>query len=261
MGKLLNIATIVTLSLCSSQCQGKLEQKLLAAEVAKTSKDYFAQVIEGDKTLSKLIATGKLAHYISEELTKLEHFTPKGYPQSQDFGHGDMENQEKPSEGYLKNFKQFFLTDTYFLLQALKDIEFRKELGRELEADTKDKSSEHGGVLRLLPNGKVKIEVIPSYDGPNMLDDFGFGHRQDPDSTYTPTDIKYTLDVLNHFHFHARLTDHSESAVLSAADYWYGGVVFTRVGGNKFNVDATLFYEREDKKVIKVNIDLGIYQY
>ncbi len=249
--KLITLCSLVAALTSSSPAESNPTQDTSE----QTSYDYYQKVVKKNPGLSQLLKEKKLPEYLSAQLAKLEHSTPKGYPESQDSGQGNLENQEKPSTGYLKNFKDFFLTETYFILQALQNSEFRSKIGKELELDTVDRFGEHGGVLHLSPDGKVNIEMLP-----NTATEQEYDQHYDPDSSYNHDAPSQTLDILTFFHFHAQEVNHFKSAALSGADYWHGGVVFTRLGRNKFNVD-TAFYYKKNGKNMKVNIDLGVYTY
>lgn len=258
-----------TLTLCAAvamlvSCQQKYDFEtpegdlvILAEEppYVAGNNDYVLSVAMRDEALSPLIKEGNkmLAEYLSDKLLELEHIN----------GGMNISHLEEvistPSVEYLLRFDVPMLIRTYYVLHALEDPSFRSKIGKELEIDT-GVIGEHGGRLHLSTDGKVTVEMIP-----NVYTCSEYKPECDPDNHYQSFKKKesYGLegDVLGTFHFHAQNEDMTNIAsTLSYHDH-HGPleVVFSRIDGNRFNVDIALIYT--PCRPHFVNLDLGVYEY
>jgi len=133
------------------------------------------------------------------------------------------------------------------LLRYLPDPALRQELYRQGLEDMADKTSEHGGLLQLRPDGGGIVSTIypPLITGNDLR--------------YVPTMHLYAqaADALAFFHFHFQQSDNQPNAGPGAGDLdsvahnLYTGVVITAVGPGRFNVD----YFNPQGAVV----DLGVY--
>lgn len=228
---------------------------------ARTNYEYVLGVAEKNDALCSLLIKGKegLAEDISRKLEELDHVNPEGYCDNPFYDDITLMNIPTPEE--LARFDEVRLIRIFYLLQALSDSDFRQRIGEELEKDTRDYTCEHGGVFHLKTNGSLDIEMLRNtQNDPNVdLIIINYAHYI-PDKNYCPETPKYTLDILTGFHFHARQENFVESSALSHNDFLMEQAVFTRLGKNKFNADIGLFYKENDK-VHKANLDLGVYGY
>jgi len=224
--------------------------------VAETNSEYVQEVGKGINVLIETFYNGScvLAGEIAEKLANAEFVNPTG-----EFYSEELWNN--PSKEDLEQISSGQLIRTYALMNALSKPEFREKIGEELVLDTQDKSGEHGGVLRLNPDGSVKVEMIKNTFRCGQMEIRIGSHGCDADKHYSPDSIGYRLDILLPFHFHAIEIEYSKSAALSGGDFFWGPqAVFTSVGEGKFNVDVALFYKK-DEKPVSVNLDLGVYHY
>ena len=205
----------------------------------------------------------KVAKFISNRLKELEHINPIFFANT--LGASELEEvvtMSVPTTEELNKFDEVQLLQVYLLLKALESPEFRARIGKELELDTKDTTCEHGGVLRLGEKGNVLLEMVPSasigespFPGMDLPPDMGYSY----DVLQT-----YSRDLLFRFHFHALKPDQSFSSSLSGGDWIFGGAggaVFSRIDGKKFNLDVGLSFVDAEGKIVKVNLDLGVYSY
>jgi hypothetical protein len=240
----------------------------------QTNEKYLLEMAENNPRLSFLLDfdAEKLAESLSRSLWTKDHYTPFRYRCET---YKDVVVMEIPEIRNLRRFDRLTLIRTYYLLQALADPEFRIKIGKELELDTEDTSCEHGGALHLLPDGKVRIEMLPDDShNPNIGYVIGDGSkfgsmRGRADHRYIPQKPNYKLDLLAMFHFHASQRDYKDSAAASGMDFLRGGVVFTRMGERRFNADLALYLQLapEDNReqgpsdFQRINLDLGVYGY
>ena len=234
MGKILTIcALVVALAGCGNE---EVKEK-----PDQTNSQYVKMVLKKNYDLKKY----QLVNSISEILDGVDHINPEPYE-------GDAKIMNTPSPIELKKFKKKNLIKVYYLLQALSDSDFRQKIGEELEKDMNDTSCEYGGVLYLLENGEVKIQMLP-HDPLKCSLDIRSKIGSLADYRYCLPDVDYAIDKLAVFHFHSHKTYNRQSTALSPGD---GGIVFSRMDGNRFNVDIGLRCKKEF-----VNLDLGVYRY
>jgi len=227
-----------------------------ALGLKQTNSDYISEVAEKDKNLSFYKGDKTyIAEYISKKLKELDHINRENYVKDfkEAFFGYTVTLMNTPSQEELNDFNELGLIKIYYLLNALSDVEFRKQIGTELELDTRDTTGEHGGALYLEKSGKVVIEMIPN----EPLPDITIIGR---DTYYNPKRKPKSSDLLYPFHFHARGVNEIESSALSPGDFYNKSLVFTRVGKNEFNVDVPIFFKKQDR-FYTVNLDLGVYSY
>ncbi|MFA5050188.1 MAG: hypothetical protein WC501_04225 [Candidatus Micrarchaeia archaeon] len=232
--------------------------------------NYFQQAAKGNKNLVHLLKNGKhdLAVYLSERLKELKHATPEGYLLLHPAR--EITVMETPSAEQLQQFETIQLIKIYYIMQALSDPEFRNRIFEELEKDTTDRKSEHGGALHLLHScekSTATIEMVPSQYRGNVIEDFT-GRQFNPDSIYSPKQIPDTPDMLGPFHFHARAISPHYTA-FSGNDFFSMANVFgftefflfSRPERNQFNADMAIILVEKDGRTIKAKIDLDLGTY
>lgn len=227
--------------------------------IPKTNAEYVLEVAKRDEKLSSLLweGVGELTEYLSWRLKSVEHVNPTVEDDRPYTDSVKYVNYPIPEE--LMSYDQQDLIRIYYLLEVLSSKDFRSEIGQELELDTEDITGEHGGLFHLASNGTIYLEMLKNKYSCYQN---GFVSHCDPDQKYIPEEPKQTLDGLIKFHFHAQIIDNSVSSTLSDADFfWRGGVVVTRVGASRFNLDYGLYLEKEDYTEDWVNLDLGVYEY
>ena len=162
----------------------------------------------------------------------------------------------------LAQFSEEQLIRVYYLLKALQTQTFRETIGKELEKDTKDKSREHGGALRLLGAGRVLIEMIP---GDRLLEASSSNGSFSPDNYYMPKKSQFSTTLLLPFHFHSQTEDESKRArfsLLDMASYiatYSNQALFSRLSNRRFKVDVGLWTGEMIEQ--QAHLDLGVYRY
>ncbi|MEW6329155.1 MAG: hypothetical protein AB1468_03495 [Candidatus Micrarchaeota archaeon] len=271
-GKILGRALAFTLTgimLVSSDSVSVLFKKPFAEQIIKTvnhNHEYIMRVARRDKLLRELIKNKSvLASYLADILKTLPHTDPPA-------GKGEMTKIiTNPTKDDLEKLELIDLIKIYYLLNALKNDEFRLVIGSELDKDTADKTGEHGGALCLGEIGDVTLRMVPNKLVVSDTANYSNG-QYNPDAYYHPeirsSEIGPT--VLTALHLHARRVNHSGCARLSPDDFKgdYGELVFTRIGKNKFNVDMGFVRVKPNSPIIidgvtteHINIDLGVYSY
>jgi hypothetical protein len=224
-------ALVIALAGCGS---GSEEVKEEPQAQSQTNSKYVKMVAKGLKK-------NKLVEEISEMLYRADHVNPEFY-------NGEFETMDTPTTHELMKFKKKALIKVYYLLHALDDSDFKQKIGEELEIDRYDTSSEYGGILHLLENGDVGIQMLPSDPSKCSLDARSWFSSL-ADYFYCLPDVGYVVDRLAVFHFHSN----RQSTALSSSDV---GVLFTRIDENTFNVGYSLHSEGKN-----YNLDLGVYRY
>ena len=150
----------------------------------------------------------------------------------------------------------------YLMLKSLKDSSFLNRIGTIIEKDIQDKYSEHGGIVTISPNLKLKLKVI---DSENSKD-----KSIENNNWYTLPEEAYIIPHLAKFHLHATKYKDSEFAGPGIQDKIiansnidindeFDEFIITSLEKEKFNID----YLGGDKRISKrsIIIDLGNYQY
>jgi hypothetical protein len=215
----------------------------------KTNSEFVLSVAQSDQKLAPLMLNkAKLASFISNELKKVEHVTPTDKDLLKELV---FMNSPKASE--LEQFDQCFLVKVSYLLKALSDKSFVKQIGGELMLDVADGSCEHGGTMFLKRNGKVGLKMIPNDPtaGYEILPSQSWANNY-----YFPTSSQYRIDMVFPFHFHVQNVPNNRTASLMPGEFSAPEAVFSTVGKNKFNVDVGVVLNNQ-----QVNIDLGVYTY
>lgn len=239
------IVTLCALVAVLAGCNKPVEEVPIVQILPQTNSEYIKMVAEISGDAIIINGKYKLAAYISERLSEVEHINPEPYK-------GSAAIMDTPTAEELMRFDEENLIKVYYLLQSFYDSSFRQKIGKELELDRNDTSCEHGGVLYLLENGDVEVKML-SHDPLKCSMDFTSKIGSLADYRYCPPDINVTVGELTVFHLHSHKEYNIQSTALSPGD---GGLVFSRVGEGRFNVDIALL-----NKAQIIHLDLGVYNY
>lgn len=194
-----------------------------------------------------------LVSFISEYLQSAEHTTPVDYKGRFD---DEVIVMTRPSREDLMGLEHADLARIYHILSALSQKRFRRYIDERMSEDTRDTTAEHGGILRLKPDGRVTVRMVESNpDNPFFL-------RGDTlDLFYGPKDMPSPDDLLTRFHFHAQTEDEQNYAAPQPLDFPVScpsELVLSRLSGGRINADIAVYGESNGRR-FKVELDLGIY--
>jgi hypothetical protein len=171
------------------------------------------------------------------------------------------ENLPNSSPSDCRKLGDYQLIKLVWLLDTLEmSREFRSTIGREMERDYIDKKSAHGGAIVLREEG-LGIVAIP---GRPLPTDFST-HPELENYSYDPVDFTPSKEFMFLFHFHAfqeensRFASPTNSDLKEAERRGMDCLVFTKIMGNRFNVDFYAVGRDSGNRPFSVVLDLGVY--
>jgi hypothetical protein len=224
----------------------------MEGDYRKKNREFVLNLAKKDKKLHDIIDDfPRLCAYVA---SRLELVTPLQGP----------ENLPHGSPSYCSKLEDYQLAKISWMLDSLEmDAEFKRKIGEKLEEDIKDKESAYGGFV-VFGESSLALRLVPSkphppgaYSGKNNYSNY----------CYDPVEASLLPEALFMFHFHAFNEENSKFASPSNSDLKEAErrnadcLVFTKIMGNRFNVDFYFVSRDASNRPFNIILDLGVYEY